>query len=74
MKNISSKLNRKIRSIKISLYMDKKFITRKLKYFVLYTRAIFYFIFDKKKCVLLKNKIETQKLCDVIEDRLLYLS
>lgn len=74
MKNISSKLNCEIRFIKTSLYMEKRFITRKFKYFVLYTKAVFYFIFDKRKCFLLKNEIETQKLCDIIDDRTLYLS
>ena len=54
--------------------MEKRFITRKFKYFVLYTKAVFYFIFDKRKCFLLKNEIETQKLCDIIDDRTLYLS
>lgn len=72
MKNISSKC--KIRFIKTSLYMNKRFITRKFKYFVLYVKTIFYFIFDKRKCFLLKNEIETQKLYDIIDDRVFYLS
>ena len=72
MKNISSKC--KIRFIKTSLYMNKRFITRKFKYFVLYVKTIFYFIFDKRKCSLLKNEIETQKLYDIIDDRVFYLS
>lgn len=54
--------------------MNKRFITRKFKYFVLYTKTIFYFIFDKRKCFLIKNEIETQKLCDIIDDRVFYLS
>ena len=74
MKNISSKLDCKIRSIKISLYMNKRFITRKFKYCMLYTKTFFYFIFNKRKYILLKNEIETQKLYDIIDDRLLYLS
>lgn len=72
MKNISSKC--KTRFIKTSLYMNKRFITRKFKYFVLYVKTIFYFIFDKRKCFLLKNEIETQKLCDIIDERVFYLS
>ena len=54
--------------------MNKRFITRKFKYCILYTKAFFYFIFNKRKYILLKNEIETQKLCDIIDDRLLYLS
>lgn len=54
--------------------MNKRFITRKFKYFVLYAKTVFYFIFDKRKCFLLKNEIETQKLCDIIDDRVFYLS
>lgn len=54
--------------------MNKRFITRKFKYFVLCAKTVFYFIFDKRKCFLLKNEIETQKLCDIIDDRVFYLS
>lgn len=54
--------------------MDKRFITRKFKYFILYAKAVFYFIFDIRKCYLVKNEIETQKLCDIIDDRVFYLS
>ena len=54
--------------------MNKRFITRKFKYCILYTKAFFYFIFNKRKYVLLKNEIEIQKIFDIIDDRSLYLS
>lgn len=74
MKNISSKLDYKIRYIKTSICMNNKFITRKFKYCILYTKAFFYFIFNKRKYSLYTNKIKAQKLCDIIDSRLFYIS
>lgn len=74
MKNISSKLDYKIRYIKTSYYIIKQLIKRNVKYLILYIKKIFYFIFNKRKYSLYTNKIKAQKLCDIIDSRLFYIS
>ena len=74
MKNISSQLDYKIRYIKTSYYIIKQLIKRNVKYLILYIKKIFYFIFNKRKYSLYTNKIKVQKLCDIIDSRLFYIS